>query len=402
LIVEHLSLLNFRNYASLELELPPNIMVLQGDNAQGKSNLLEAIYLLATSRSPHTTNERELINWSALREELPVCRLAADVQRAGRNLSLEIALRGKPAALSEAEDSFSPWRSALKAPPIHKRIRVNGVVRRAVDLIGQINVVLFSVQDINIVGGEPALRRRYLDITNSQIDPHYLRQLQRYHRVLWQRNRLLRQIAENQASPDELSFWDQELVQTGAYLTVQRDHMVAELEHLTRVIHDEVSSDQEKLRLAYLRSIDKERGKGDSRIEETAEVYARSLHAARKKEIAQGMSLVGPHRDDLRFLTDEIDLGIFGSRGQQRTAALSLKLAEAKFMLSKTGDNPILLLDDVLSELDGQRRHHLLGTVARYQQVLMTTTNLDDFEPDSLKQAVLFRVDQGRIEPLSS
>lgn len=377
-------------------------MVLQGDNAQGKSNLLEAIYLLATSRSPHTTNERELINWSALREELPVCRLAADVQRAGRNLSLEIALRGKPAALSEAEDSFSPWQTAPKAPPIHKRIRVNGVVRRAVDLIGQINVVLFSVQDINIVGGEPALRRRYLDITNSQIDPHYLRQLQRYHRVLWQRNRLLRQIAENQASPDELSFWDQELVQTGAYLTVQRDHMVAELEHLTRVIHDEVSSDQEKLRLAYLRSIDKERGKGDSRIEETAEVYARSLHAARKKEIAQGMSLVGPHRDDLRFLTDEIDLGIFGSRGQQRTVALSLKLAEAKFMLSKTGDNPILLLDDVLSELDGQRRHHLLRTVARYQQVLMTTTNLDDFEPDFLKQAVLFRVDQGRIEPLSS
>ncbi|TET73668.1 MAG: DNA replication/repair protein RecF [Dehalococcoidia bacterium] len=400
--ITHLSLLNFRNYASLELELPPNIMVLQGDNAQGKSNLLEAIYLLATSRSPHTTNERELINWSALREELPVCRLAADVQRAGRNLSLEIALRGKPAALSEAEDSFSPWQTAPKAPPIHKRIRVNGVVRRAVDLIGQINVVLFSVQDINIVGGEPALRRRYLDITNSQIDPHYLRQLQRYHRVLWQRNRLLRQIAENQASPDELSFWDQELVQTGAYLTVQRDHMIAELEHLTRVIHDEVSSDQEKLRLAYLRSIDKERGKGDSRIEETAEVYARSLHAARKKEIAQGMSLVGPHRDDLRFLTDEIDLGIFGSRGQQRTVALSLKLAEAKFMLSKTGDNPILLLDDVLSELDSQRRHHLLGTVARYQQVLMTTTNLDDFEPDFLKQAVLFRVDQGRIEPLSS
>jgi len=402
LIIRHLSLLNFRNYASLELELPPNIMVLLGDNAQGKSNLLEAIYLLATSRSPRATNERELINWSALREELPVCRLAADVQKAGRNLSLEIALRGKPAALSEAEDSFSPWQSALKAPPIHKRIRVNGVVRRAVDLIGQINVVLFSVQDINIVGGEPALRRRYLDITNSQIDPHYLRQLQRYHRVLWQRNRLLRQIAENQASPDELSFWDQELVQTGAYLTVQRDHMVAELEHLTRVIHDEVSSDQEKLRLAYLRSIDKERGKGDSRIEETAEVYARSLHAARKKEIAQGMSLVGPHRDDLRFLTDEIDLGIFGSRGQQRTVALSLKLAEAKFMLSKTGDNPILLLDDILSELDSQRRHHLLGTVARYQQVLMTTTNLDDFEPDSLKQAVLFRVDQGRIEPLSS
>ena len=402
LIVEHLSLTNFRNYTSLELELPPSIMVFQGDNAQGKSNLLEAIYLLATSRSPRATNERELINWCALREELPVCRLAADVQKARGNLSLEIALRGKPAALSEAEDSFSPWQSAPKAPPIHKRIRVNGVVRRAIDLVGQINVVLFSVQDINIVGGEPALRRRYLDITNSQIDSHYLRQLQRYNRVLWQRNRLLHQIAENQASPDELSFWDQELVQTGAYLIVQRDHMVAALEHLTQAIHDEVSSDQGKLRLAYLRSIDKERGKGDSRIEEIAEVFARSLQAARKKEIAQGMSLVGPHRDDLRFLTNETDLGVFGSRGQQRTVALSIKLAEAKFMLSKTGEHPILLLDDVLSELDGQRRCHLLHSVTSYQQVLMTTTSLDHFEPDFLEQAVLFRVNQGRVEPLSS
>jgi len=402
LIIEHLSLTNFRNYTGLELELPPSIMVFQGDNAQGKSNLLEAIYLLATSRSPRATNERELINWCALREELPVCRLAADVQKARGNLSLEIALQGKPAALSEADDSFSQWQSAPKAPSIHKRIRVNGVVRRAVDLVGQINVVLFSVQDINIVGGEPALRRRYLDITNSQIDSHYLRQLQRYHRVLWQRNRLLHQIAENQASPDELSFWDQELVQTGAYLTVQRDHMVAALEHLAQAIHDEVSSDQGKLRLAYLRSIDKERGKGDSRIEEIAEVFARSLQAARKKEIAQGMSLVGPHRDDLRFLTNGTDLGVFGSRGQQRTAALSLKLAEAKFMLSKNEEHPILLLDDVLSELDGQRRRHLLSSVTSYQQVLMTTTSLDHFEPDFLEQAVLFRVNQGRVEPLSS
>jgi len=178
--------------------------------------------------------------------------------------------------------------------------------------------------------------------------------------------------------------------------------MVAALEQLAQVIHDELSSDQGRLGFAYLRSIDKERGKGDSRIEEIAEVFARSLHGARKKEIAQGMSLVGPHRDDLRFLTDDIDLGVFGSRGQQRAVALSLKLAEAKFMLSKTGEQPILLLDDVLSELDGQRRRHLLGTVARYQQVLMTTTNLDQFEPDFLEQAVLFRVNQGRIEPLSS
>ncbi len=400
--ISHLSLTNFRNYSNLDLVLPPHITVLQGDNAQGKSNLLEAIYLLATSRSYRVTNERELINWSALQDELPVCRLVADIQKTSGNLSLEIALMNKIVAPGEAKDAFLRGRSPSKPATTHKRIRVNGVVRRAIDLVGQINVVPFSVQDINIIGGEPALRRRYLDIANSQLDPHYLRQLQRYHRVLWQRNRLLRQIAEHQANVDELSFWDQELVQAGSYLIVQRDLMVAALEQLAQDIHGELSSEQGRLTLAYLRNIDKERGKGDSQIEETAQVFARSLDAARNKEIAQGVSLVGPHRDDLRFLADDVDMGIFGSRGQQRAIALSLKLAEANFMLSKTGEHPILLLDDVLSELDSRRRSHLLQSVARYQQVLMTATELDHFDADFLKQAVLLGVAQGRIQPLTS
>ena len=398
--IKHLSLANFRNYASLELDLPPHIMVFQGDNAQGKSNLLEAIYLLATTRSPHATNEREFINWSAFAEELPACRLVADVQKAGGDIRLEIALMGKTVVSHEAKDSLSPWNTTARALPIQKRIRVNGIVRRAIDFVGQLNVVTFSVQDINLIGGEPALRRRYLDITNSQIDSHYLRQLQRYHRVLGQRNRLLRLISDNRASPDELSFWDQELVQTGAYLIVQREHMIAKLEYLAQGIHDELIGNKGKLRFSYLRSIDKERGKGDSPSKEVAEIFFQALYAARDKEIAQGMSLVGPHRDNIRFLDDEVDLGIYGSRGQQRTVALSLKLAEAKFMLSQTGEHPILLLDDVLSELDSQRRSHLLHSVAEYQQVLMTTTDLDHFNPDFLEQAELFKVTQGHIAPL--
>jgi DNA replication and repair protein RecF len=182
---------------------------------------------------------------------------------------------------------------------------------------------------------------------------------------------------------------------------VQRDHMVAALEQWAQVIHAELSGDQGKLSLAYLRSIDKERGKGDSQIEETTEAFTRSLRAAQNKEIAQGISLVGPHRDDLRFFVDEVDIGTFGSRGQQRTIALSLKLAEAKFTLRETGEHPILLLDDVLSELDSHRRSHMLRSVAEYQQVLMTATDLIHFDPDFLEQAVLFRVSQGCIEPLS-
>lgn len=399
MIINHLSLTNFRNYAGLELDLPPHITVLQGDNAQGKSNLLEAIYVLATSRSPRTTSDRELINWSALGDELSACRVVADVQKAKGKLHLEIAISSKTSGSPET-DVFSPrHRQTPNVTPAQKRIKINGVVRRAVDLIGQLNVVTFSVHDIDLVGGEPALRRRYLDITISQIDHQYLRSLQRYQRVLWQRNQLLRAIAENRSSPDELAFWDKELVQTGAYLTVQREHTVAALNRLAQTIHDELSGGQGKLSLVYFRSIDKEKGKEESQIQETAEKFARALSAVRAREIAQGVSLVGPHRDDLRFLVNEIDAGVYGSRGQQRTVALALKLAEAKLMQSKTGEQPVLLLDDVLSELDAKRRHHLLDAAAQHEQVIITATDLDRFEPEFLKQATLFKVSQGVIEP---
>jgi DNA replication and repair protein RecF len=402
LIITHLSLNNFRNYTGLEFDLPAHIMVLQGDNAQGKSNLLEAIYILATSRSPRTVSDRELINWDAFKEEIPTCRIASIVRKTGSDLRLELALSAKAAASPRSDDFFSRWQPTNRSSPVQKRIRINGVVRHAADLIGQLNVVTFSVYDIALVGGEPALRRRYLDITNSQIDHKYLRYLQRYNRVLWQRNQLLRMIAENKANPDELAFWDQQLVEKGAYLIVQREHTVAALNQLAQGIHEELSGGQGKLNLVYLRSIDRQRGKEESEVNETAEVFTKALQAARGKEIAQGMSLVGPHRDDLRFFVTDVDAGIYASRGQQRTVALSLKLAEARLMLSATKEHPILLLDDVLSELDAQRRHHLLGSAANYQQVLITTTDLDRFEQDFLEKASLFRVNQGRIEPLSA
>ena len=399
LIITHLSLTNFRNYASLELDLPPHITVLEGDNAQGKSNLLEAIYVLATSRSPRTTSDRELINWSALGDELSACRLVTDIQKAKGKLHLEIAISSKASGIQETDVFFSRRKQTTNAAPAQKRIKINGVVRRAVDLFGQLNVVTFSVHDIDLVGGEPTLRRRYLDITISQIDHQYLRSLQRYQRVLWQRNQLLRTIAENKSSPEELTFWDKELVEKGSYLTVQREHTVAALDRLAQTIHDELSGEQGKLSLVYFRSIDKEKGKEDSQIQETAEKFVQALNAVRDKEIAQGVSLIGPHRDDLRFLVNEIDAGVYGSRGQQRTVALALKLAEAKFMQNKTGEQPVLLLDDVLSELDVKRRHHLLDSAATHEQVIITTTDLDRFESEFLKQATLFKVAQGIIEP---
>ncbi len=387
--IQHLSLTNFRNYVHLELDLPPHLVVLVGDNAQGKTNLLEAIYFLATARSHRAATERELLNWSTLREEIPVARLFAQAQRGRGMVEVEIALRGTYTSAEEAP-------STLEAAHVQKRIRINGIPRRAIDLVGQLNVVIFSSQDIELVSGAPSLRRRYLDLTNCQIDPRYLRSWQRYNKVLLQRNRLLRLIGERRSQPDELDFWDHELAQAGSYLMVQRRLMVAEIDQIVQPIHHQLTAGKEELRIAYLPSMAL---KTDS-IDALCLDFQQRLQGLRQKEMAQGMSLVGPHRDDLQFLVHGVDMNVFGSRGQQRTVALSLKLAEARFMYSKTEDHPILLMDDMLSELDSARRHHLLESTAAYEQVVITATDLDRFSAAFLAKTALFQVNEGEIAPL--
>ncbi len=379
----HLSLTNFRNYRSLELELPPHLTVIQGDNAQGKTNLLEAIYMLATTRSHRATNDREVVHYLAVEDFLPVARCFAEVQRAKDNIEIEIALKLERAGL----------RGEI-TPSMRKRIRVNGVVRRAIDLVGKVKVVIFSAEDIDLIAGTPALCRRYLDLVNSQIDPRYLRSLQRYNRVLLQRNHLLRLLQEHQAPPDQLEFWDKELVESGAYLIMQRQRLVAELSELAKTIHWELSSSVEQLRIVYMPSV----GKEQYQLGEIESQFRQELHQAQGKEIAQGATLVGPHRDSLQFQVNDTDMSAYGSRGQQRTIALSLKLAESKYMHSQADDPPILLLDDVLSELDKPRRHHLLEVIIPSQQVIITATDLDRFEPSFLAQAAQFQVRQGNIE----
>ena len=397
--ITHLSLTNFRNFARVQLDFPPHIVVLRGDNGQGKSNLLEAVYVLATSRSHRATNERELFNWSALEHDLPVCRLSADVERAAGRIRLEIALSPQSAASGTAQLTTHDNPSGDRPQAIQKRIRLNGIPRRAIDLVGQLTVVAFSVQDINIVSGPPALRRRYLDVTNSQVDRRYLRALQRYQRVLWQRNRLLRLIAKREAGEDELAFWDAQLVENGSYLIKGRQEMVAALNQLAGAIHQELSDDRTPLTVTYIASTDREKvpASGDNGLPE--EDLGRALQAVRPRELTLGMTLIGPHRDDLRFSVGDVDMSVYGSRGQQRVVALALKLAEARFMHARMGDDPVLLLDDVLSELDAAHRLHLLASVAAYRQVLMTTTDLDHFDPGFLEQAALYLVSSGGIEP---
>ncbi len=386
--IVRLGLTNFRNYRQLELRLPPRLVVIQGDNAQGKTNLLEAIHMLATTKSHRASSDRDLIHQAATREDLSFARISADVQRESGKLSIDIVLRLEKAEPPTTKDTTSP-----SAIPLRKRIRVNDIVRRAIDLVGQVNVVTFSAQDIDLVAGTPSLCRRYLDLVNSQTDSNYLRSLQRYNRVLLQRNHLLKLLQEHQAQLDQLQFWDKELVENGSYIVMQRRRLVTALNKLAQEIHNELSGKTEKLEIVYLPSIDK-----DESLVEIESRFRQALYQTRRKEIAAGMTLVGPHRDSLQFQVNEADMSRYGSRGQQQTVILSLKLAEARYIQTKVGDSPILLLDDVFSELDHHRRQHLLESIVSFQQVLISAVDLDCFEPSFLAQTTQFRVRQGTIE----
>ncbi len=378
--ISHLSLTNFRNYATQEIDLPAGAVVLCGDNAQGKTNFLEAIYLLATSKSPRASAHRELVNWSTKGQDMPFSRLSADVSDKNGAVQVEVVLTAQPGGDDLEQDRFQ------------KRIKVNGLARRATDLIGVIRVVMFDPHDTDIVSGSPALRRRYLDATNSQIDPVYLRNLQQYNKVIVQRNSLLRMIKENRAHSDELEFWDEQLIETGAYIIEKRLQNIEEMSLIAGEIHQQLTNETEKLETVYLESI------SGKTAQDITSSFRESLKRAQRQEIARGLSVVGPHRDDLRLLVDGVNMCIYGSRGQHRTIALSLKLAQAKYIHNTTGDSPILLLDDVLSELDSERRRHLLNTTKNYQQAVITATDWDHFDAGFLTTAVKFTVSSGTLE----
>ncbi|MFC1924585.1 DNA replication/repair protein RecF [Chloroflexota bacterium] len=390
--IPRFSLTNFRNYRQLELRLPPHLAIFYGDNAQGKTNLLEAVNMFATTKSHRASSDRELINQIARQEgNIAIARLYAEVQRKRSDIKVEIAVRTEKVN-SVTGETTAPLTGPMPVS-VRKRIRVNDIARRAIDLVGQVNAVMFSAQDIDLLSGTPLLCRRYLDLVNSQTDSHYLRSLQRYQRVLQQRNHLLRMLQEHQGQPEQLEFWDNELVKNGSYIIKQRWHLVAMLNELVEKIHWELSGSKETLKIVYLPSIGREKD-----VAETESNFRQVLYQTRRREIGQGVTLAGPHRDNLQFQVNENDMSIYGSRGQQRTVALSLKLAEAQYIHTRVDDTPILLLDDVLSELDHIRRKHLLEFIHPFQQVLFTATDLDHFEPSSLDQAALFRVKQGNIE----
>jgi len=401
--LDHISLTNFRNYARLELSMPAaRPIVLHGENAQGKTSLLEAIYYLAASKSPYTATDRQLIHWRAETEPIPYARVSAEVcTRTTAINRIEITLMLERV----------PGDGAVK---LRKVIKLNGVEKRAMDMVGLFNVVLFLPQDLMLVEGTPGDRRRFIDNTLGQIDAAYLSALDTYEKILPQRNALLRRIGERQAKPGELDYWDQQLITAGATIIAGRQRFLRELEADAQRAHDDLTGGRETLTLRYVPSFTPTvEGDGqmsfetlglDLHRELSAEQIAPQWSAHLKHElaesIARGMTLSGPHRDELRMMINNRDAGLYGSRGQARTAVMALKLAELAWMEDRIGEPPVLLLDEVIAELDSKRRAYLLNRIAdgRTVQTLMTTTELEIFTPHFLERAAVWRVESGKIE----
>ncbi|MDX1664826.1 MAG: DNA replication/repair protein RecF [Candidatus Promineifilaceae bacterium] len=402
--LDHLSLTNFRNYGRLELELPPGPTLLYGANAQGKTNLLEAVYYLATTRSHHADQDSQLLHWEAdgAADPLVVGRLVAEISRDDGNRLLEMRL------IRERQPRHTSFR---------REALVNRRKVRLMDLLGHLRVVLFLPQDVQIVTGAPAERRRYLDITLCQTDPVYCRTLSRYNKVLEQRNAVLRRIAEEGSGHDVLPIFTEKLVGLGGYIFARRASFLASLAREAQRIHYEALTDgRETLRLSYfprLYRLDQASNNGKDSLAvqrewadwlETADPdtaasrFQEALKVAQPLDIARGRTTIGPQRDDWAFIVNGRDLGSYGSRGQQRTAVLALKMAEIDWMTAETGETPVLLLDEVVAELDERRRALLLAYVQQGAQAILTATDPSMFTEGFLREANLLHVQNGRVE----
>lgn len=406
--ITHLSLTNFRNYGRLELTLPQGPVLLYGNNAQGKTNLLEAVYYLATTRSPHADNDAQLLNWTAAQAEEPVIvgRLNATVVTARQTQTLEMRLIQEQKANYNRTRNFSFRREALLD---RRKVRL-------MDLLGAMRVVLFLPEDVQLLTGSPANRRRYMDITLCQIDPVYCRTLSNYNKVLEQRNATLRQLAEGQPVRDVLPIYTDKLVELGSAIFLRRAAFVADISRETQRIHYEsLTNGQESIKLVYLPRLSGKKSKIAPREKQSpaaladwlethqgqsdlvSERFARLLQESLAIDIARGATTVGPHRDDWSFQLNGRSLGSFGSRGQQRTAILALKMGEINWMEAVTGERPILLLDEVVAELDENRRAALLNSVTETTQAILTATDPGMFTEPFLQQATRMKVENGRV-----
>jgi len=397
--LKHLSLTNFRNFTRLDVDIPRRVVVLVGSNAQGKTSVLEAIYFLAAFTSLQTHADRQIINFHEAKNSLAVTRLVADYQR------------GKSKHRIEARLILEPM-GVLNGQRLRKEILLDGVKKSVNEVIGHFNAVIFVPQMSQIIEGAPEDRRRYLNLALAQSTPAYARVLSEYNQALTQRNALLKTLADRGGSGDQLEVWDDALTRLGSQIILWRIEAIHQIERLASRVHHELTHGSEILRLSYEPAFDplpKPNGQLGLKIDTVVDRsglelkgiqngFRERLRDLRNEEIARGVTTIGPHRDELRFLANDIDLGNYGSRGQVRTTLLALKLAEVNWMKERTGEWPVILLDEVMAELDVQRRADLLKYIGESEQVLFTTTDLNLFTSNFVEKAEVWRVSDGKVE----
>ena len=357
--IDSLKLQNFRNYEELSLEFSPGTNLFYGENAQGKTNILEAVYVCGTTKSHRTSKDREMIRFGENESHLQMMMRKGDV-----SWRIDMLLRAGRA----------------------KGIAVNMVpVRRAAELIGLGHFILFSPEDLSIIKYGPAGRRRFLDMELCQLDKVYVSALTSYNKVLEQRGKLLKTLSTDRRDMETLDVWDEQLVRHGSIIIRIRESFVQVLNEIIRPIHEKLSGGREHLIVRYEKSVE-------------ADAYASALKDGRQRDLYLCSTMTGPHRDDLVFLSDEVDLRHYGSQGQQRSAALSLKLAEIELVKKKAGDSPVLLLDDVLSELDAGRQQALLESIGDIQ-TFITCTGIEEYVRSGFHIDKRFHVQGGHVQP---
>ena len=364
----NLQLQNFRNYESVQLEFTDGVHVFIGENAQGKTNLMESIYALAMTKSHRTTNDKELIGWN---KEFATIKGTVEKTATKTNLELQFSKKGKIAKVNYLEQ------------------------KRLSSYLGNLNVILFAPENLTLVKGSPQNRRKFVDMELGQMSSLYLYDLVEYNRVLKQRNPYLKQLAIKKKQPDEyLEVLSEMLSELASKIVFHRLDFMKQLEALAIPIHDQLSLGREKFSVSYQATIPLEDGLTPSQMKE---IYMNQFKKNQTREADQATTLIGPHRDDLIFYLNEVPVQTYGSQGQQRSTVLSLKLAEIELMKLSTGEYPLLLLDDVLSELDDDRQTHLIKAIENKVQTFITTTSLDGIKQQFINEPVVIPIEKGTI-----
>ncbi|MEH7123443.1 DNA replication/repair protein RecF [Bacillus sp. JJ1532] len=369
--IEQLLLKNYRNYEGLEVQFENKVNVILGENAQGKTNVMESIYVLAMAKSHRTSNDKELIRWD---QEYAKIEGRVQKNRGSLPMQLVISKKGKKAKCNHIEQ------------------------QKLSQYVGNMNVVMFAPEDLHLVKGSPQVRRRFIDMEIGQVSPIYLHDVSQYQKILQQRNHYLKQLQiKKQTDQTMLDILTEQFIQTAVKIVKKRFEFLQLLENWAMPIHEGISRGLESLKIEYKPSADVS---DEQDLSKMIKVYEDKFGKIKNREIERGVTMFGPHRDDLTFYVNGRDVQTFGSQGQQRTTALSVKLAEIELIHSEIGEYPLLLLDDVLSELDDYRQSHLLNTIQGKVQTFVTTTSVDGIDHKTLKEAAAFRVEAGSVKKI--